>query len=310
MNLEEHLNLGRSLLNYTDVPDTEISEFLSQFELMLPPKDEGFCQPPLEWTESKKSFLQSVQIWYTKLSKFLIEYQNLLRNNEERNSNLSKETIKIQKKMSAEGLTTEVVRKMMEKMLAERDEEWEAKLLKEKKKWKTSLVEDSFDQADMRPDQTQYLPAKPSGKPPGANDHFRGQYPKSFTDNQGEVDYDAWKLDMQIFLEDYKIHFYTNQLQVQAYYKATEGRAKKFLLPLMNENNPQDVATAKEVLKALDEEFFDWNKLEDAKANYAKIMMGKNETYKAFRVRFRTLASDAQINKERLYDDLLEKINP
>ncbi|TQS39239.1 hypothetical protein Golomagni_00237 [Golovinomyces magnicellulatus] len=119
MNLEEHLNLGRTLLNYTDVPD------------------ERFCQPPLEWIESKKSFLQSVQIWYTKLSKFLIEYQNLLRNNEERNSNFSKEPIKIQKKKSAEGLTTEVVRKMMEKMLAERDEEWEAKLLKEKRKWKT-----------------------------------------------------------------------------------------------------------------------------------------------------------------------------
>lgn len=109
--------------------------------------------------------------------------------------------------MSAEGLTTEVVRKTMEKMPAESDEEWEAKLLKKKKKWKTSLVEDFFDQADMRPDQTQYLPAKPSEKPPGANDHFRGQYPKSFTDNQGEVDYDAWKLDMQIFLEDYKNSF-------------------------------------------------------------------------------------------------------
>ncbi|RKF78049.1 hypothetical protein GcC1_059038 [Golovinomyces cichoracearum] len=78
----------------------------------------------------------------------------------------------------------------------------------------------------------------------------------------------------------------------------------------MNENNPQHVATAKDVLKELDEEFFDWNKLEDAKSNYAKIMMGKNETYKAFRVRFRTLTSDAQINKERLYDDLLGKINP
>ncbi|TQS37445.1 hypothetical protein Golomagni_02080 [Golovinomyces magnicellulatus] len=95
MNFEGHLNLGRSLLNYTDVPgkytkylDTEISELLN----------ERFCQPPLEWTESKKSFLQSVQIWYTKLSKFLIEYQNLLRNNEERKPNLSKEAIKIQKK--------------------------------------------------------------------------------------------------------------------------------------------------------------------------------------------------------------------
>ncbi|RKF71473.1 hypothetical protein GcC1_099009 [Golovinomyces cichoracearum] len=105
MNLEEHLNLGRSLLNYTDVPgkytkylDTEISEFLSQFESILPPKDERFCQPPLEWTESKKAFLQSVQIWYTKLSKFLLEYQNLLRNNEERKSNLCIEAIKTQKK--------------------------------------------------------------------------------------------------------------------------------------------------------------------------------------------------------------------
>jgi hypothetical protein len=55
---------------------------------------------------------------------------------------------------------------------------------------------------------------------------------------------------MQIFLEDYKAHFYTNRLQVQAYYKATEGRAKKVLLPLMDENHPQHVATAKEVLKA------------------------------------------------------------
>ncbi|KAI0993831.1 hypothetical protein K3495_g14353 [Podosphaera aphanis] len=294
---------------HTNFLDPETIRQLRQLQSILPPQDEEFCQPPLEWTESKKSFLQSVQIWVTELPNFITQCQNLLQMNEESWFGLDKGIIQVQDKMSGD-LTPEVVRRMMEKMLAERDEEWEAKLFKEKEKWNVTPQENSINQADMRPDQSQYLPAKPSGKLPGSNDHFRGQYSKCFTDNQGDVDYEAWKLDMQIFLEDYRAHFYTNRLQVQAYYKATEGRAKKVLLPLMNENHPQHVATAKEVLKALDEEFFDWNKLEDAKSNYAKINMGKNETYKNFRVRFRTLASDAQIDKDRLYDDLLRKINP
>ncbi|TQS36490.1 hypothetical protein Golomagni_03059, partial [Golovinomyces magnicellulatus] len=120
---------------------SEIGERLSQFESILPPKDKNSFQTPLEWTESKKSFLQ------------------------------------IPKTISAGGLTTEVVRRM-EKMLAERDEEWEAKFLKEKEKWKATSEEKTFHQDDMRPDQTQYISVKPSGKLHEANDYFRCQYPK------------------------------------------------------------------------------------------------------------------------------------
>jgi hypothetical protein len=105
-------------------------------------------------------------------------------------------------------------------------------------------------------------------------------------------------------------YFDTDSKQAAVYFKGSAGTAKGLLLPLLKTSHPQYISSAKKALQALDDQFFDYNKVETAKNEYLNLKMKRGQTYLLFRNTFRKLATDAEISQDRWFDDLCNKITP
>lgn len=66
---------------------------------------------------------------------------------------------------------------------------------------------------------------------------------------------------------------------------------------------------ARDVLHALDQRFFDHNRVQAAKLKYYYLTIG-NLTYNAFRIKFTTYATIGKISRSRWFNDLYKKISP
>lgn len=66
---------------------------------------------------------------------------------------------------------------------------------------------------------------------------------------------------------------------------------------------------AADVLHALDQRFFDHNRVQAAKLKYNKLEQGAM-TYNEFRIKFTTYATTGKIDRSRWFDDVCEKIAP
>lgn len=163
--------------------------------------------------------------------------------------------------------------------------------------------------SQVRPRQPSCVPREPTPSV-GPSEHRdkRVNYPRQFADNNGDINYDAWKMEMMIMLDDNDHHFDTVDKQIRAYFTCTTGRAQELLLTGMQGANRWEDTGA--VVRALDEEFFDYNKETKAREDYYKLMMDMSQTYQQFRVVFRKLAMTGQIGRERWFDDLCQKITP
>ncbi len=136
------------------------------------------------------------------------------------------------------------------------------------------------------------------------------KYPRlCFTDHKGEIEYDAWKMDMKLFIEEYSGNFVTGNAQVKAYFKCTGGEAKTIILQHMDPDFAGIFDSAADVLKALDQRFFDHNRVQAAKAKYHHLTMG-SMTYNEFRIKFTSYASTGKIARSRWFEDVCEKVSP
>lgn len=162
--------------------------------------------------------------------------------------------------------------------------------------------------ADLQPPVGHFLPVLDSRIK--AVDANKVKYPRLvFTDHQGEIDYDAWKMDMKLFIEEYSGNFRTGKSIVHAYFKCTGGEAKTIILQHMDAEFSGVFETAGDVLAALDQRFFDHNRVQTAKLKYQKLTMD-NSTYNDFRVKFTNLATTGKIARSRWFEDICEKVSP
>ena len=161
--------------------------------------------------------------------------------------------------------------------------------------------------ADLMPADDYFLPETNNGVPPVQNHQVK--YPRQvFTDHDGEIDYDSWKMEMKMFVEEYSGNFQTGKQQVAAYFKCTGGEAKKIILQHMDKDFVGAFDGAADVLQALDQRFFDHNKVQAAKREYYKLDMG-TMTYNQFRIKFTNFASTGKIPRSRWFEDVCEKIS-
>ena len=114
-------------------------------------------------------------------------------------------------------------------------------------------------------------------------DASKMQYPKLwFSDNEGGVDYTAWKLEIKFFLKEFAGNFRDGQSQICIYFKATEGKAKKLILKRINPQHPMCFTTADDVLKALDASFYNFNKRANASTAYDDLKIKEGQLYQLF----------------------------
>ena len=66
---------------------------------------------------------------------------------------------------------------------------------------------------------------------------------------------------------------------------------------------------AADILRALDQRFFDHNRVQSARLAYHKLEMG-SMAYNDFRIKFTQLANIGKINTNRWFEDLCEKVSP
>jgi hypothetical protein len=168
-------------------------------------------------------------------------------------------------------------------------------------------------QSTLRPRQSASVPRSPS---PGAatpardssSSSYKIRYPKyPFADNRGDVNYESWKLEIMILIEENTRELNTVEKQIRVYFRCTAGRAREIIMERMRGEDKWQSVT--EVITALDEEFFDYNKETRASEEYHELKMEKSETYLHFRSEFRRLALDGKIARSRWFDDTCVKIN-
>ena len=163
--------------------------------------------------------------------------------------------------------------------------------------------------ADLQPAVDHYLPKIDNSVKPV--DSHKIRYPRLlFTDHNGEIEYNAWKMDMKLFIEEFSGNFCAGDSQVKAYFKCTGGEAKTIILQHMDTDVTTEFKGAADVLAALDQRFFDHNRVQKAKAAYSNLKMTSNMTYNQFRIKFTNLAITGKIARARWFDDVCEKISP
>lgn len=136
------------------------------------------------------------------------------------------------------------------------------------------------------------------------------KYPRTpFSNHKGEIEYDAWKMEMKLFLEEYSGNFTSGTAQIKAYFRCTAGEAKTIILQHMDPEFADTFEGAADVLHALDQRFFDHNRVQAAKLKYNKLEQGAM-TYNEFRIKFTTYATTGKIDRSRWFDDVCEKIAP
>lgn len=162
--------------------------------------------------------------------------------------------------------------------------------------------------ADLQPTPDYYLPQIDQSI--RSVEPSKVRYPRvPFSDHKGEIEYDAWKMEMKLFMEDYSGNFKTGNSQVKAYFKCTTGEAKTIILQHMDPDFTTAFDSAADVLKALDERFFDHNRVQAAKAKYKNLEMG-SMTYNDFRIKFTSYAMTGKISRTRWFEDVCEKVSP
>lgn len=162
--------------------------------------------------------------------------------------------------------------------------------------------------ADLQPAPDYYLPILDQSVTPV--EASKVKYPRlAFSDHKGDIEYDAWKMDMKLFIEEYSGNFRTGAAQIKAYFRCTAGEAKTIILQHMDPEFSGTFESAADVLKALDQRFFDHNRVQAAKARYNKLEMG-TMTYNDFRTKFTAYATTGKISPSRWFDDVCEKVSP
>lgn len=162
--------------------------------------------------------------------------------------------------------------------------------------------------ADLQPATDYYLPKPTPGGSPV--DPSKIKYPRDrFSNHKGEVEYDSWKMVMKLFIEEYPANFQEGAKQVSAYFKCSSGEAQTLILQHMDPDYASPARNASDILKALDQRFFDHNRIQSARLAYHKLEMG-SMTYNDFRIKFTQLATTGKIDVKRWFEDLCEKISP
>lgn len=105
-------------------------------------------------------------------------------------------------------------------------------------------------------------------------------------------------MDIKLFIEEYSANFRDGSAQVKAYFKCTAGEAKTIILQHMDPDFAGTFDSAAEVLKALDQRFFDHNRVQAAKAQYYQLEQG-SMSYNDFRVKFTNFAMTGKIARSR-----------
>lgn len=162
--------------------------------------------------------------------------------------------------------------------------------------------------ADLMPPTNYYLPVLDLSVLPAEPSKIR--YPRiPFSDHKGEIEYDSWKMVMKLFIEEYSGNFRTDASQLKAYFKCTAGEAQALILRNMHPELAGTFESADDVLKALDQRFYDHNQVQTAKRKYYQLEQGL-ASYHDFRSKFTTYATTGKIARSRWFEDVCEKINP
>ncbi|CZT01274.1 uncharacterized protein RAG0_09013 [Rhynchosporium agropyri] len=153
-------------------------------------------------------------------------------------------------------------------------------------------------------------------KTTGAGDNTAARQARALTaDLQPPIDYYLLKIDQAIAPVDaYKIryprlvftdhkefsgNFRTGATQIKAYFKSTGGEAKTIILQHIDNAEFKDAA---DVLAALDQRFFDHNRVQKAKASYKRLVITDTMTYNQFRVQFTNFATTEYTIATRKYE--------
>ncbi|CAL3969530.1 unnamed protein product [Diplocarpon coronariae] len=105
---------------------------------------------------------------------------------------------------------------------------------------------------------------------------------------------------MKVFIQEYSGNFTSGEDQITAYFKCTTGEAQNLILQHMDPVFASEFTCAADVLRVLDQRFFDHNYVQSAKLKYSRLTIG-SLSYNEFRSKFVTLAIAGKIDQSQKY---------
>ena len=157
------------------------------------------------------------------------------------------------------------------------------------------------------------LPSRqPSSTPsePSINYKPRMRNPPEFSDNDGDMTYEAWKQQVLDKVEEDAPQFPTERSLMRYLFNLTKGDANKYLFPRYQNspNNTDPFTTFQEMLTTLDEAFLKPFKARDARSEFRELRMQPRQSFHDFKTQFIHLANDGRIPQADRFHELYDKL--
>jgi hypothetical protein len=163
---------------------------------------------------------------------------------------------------------------------------------------------------EVRPSVERPSVAPSSSSQGNPNYRAKARDPLRFTDNDGEIEYTAWK---ELVLDKFEIdqeQFLTARSLMSYVFNHTGSEAQKHLYPRYsrNANNADPYTSYHEMLVTLDDNYLNPHLVRDSRNAYKELKMGPTQSFQAFKTQFLELANAGQVPRVDRFDDMYDKI--
>jgi hypothetical protein len=132
--------------------------------------------------------------------------------------------------------------------------------------------------------------------------------PPMFSGQLAETSFDDWLVQIKNKIRGNADQYPSEELKIIYIASRLEGNALLLVTPRLDEDNVHIYQTLRDIYEYLKELYADPNKARNARAEFKKLFMKKEQTFQEFYAQFLRLVSNGNIAIQDLKDDLYDKL--
>jgi hypothetical protein len=165
--------------------------------------------------------------------------------------------------------------------------------------------------AQVEPDtRASPTPSRDSSSQPNYNYKPKKKDPLKFDNNDGEVQYKAWKEQILDKFEEDAPQFGSTRSYMSYIFNCTKGDAQKHLYPryTRDKRNQNPFSSYEDMLDTLDSIYLDVFEERDSRNAYRELKMTTRQSFQDFKTQFLHLANAGGIPEADRFDDIYDKM--
>jgi hypothetical protein len=132
--------------------------------------------------------------------------------------------------------------------------------------------------------------------------------PPMFSGQLAETSFDDWLVQIKNKIRGNADQYPSEELKIIYVASRLEGNALSLVTPRLDEDNIHAYQTIKDIYEHLKELYADPNKARNARAEFKKLFIKKEQTFQEFYAQFLRLVSNGNIAPQDLKDNLYDKL--